>query len=196
MVAARFTTARAERTVSEPVVSCSCAGRDWHGAIRLMTLPNALARDLLDVVQAATEELQCLDAGYVRRPRAPGKWSPQQTLGHLIDSAANNHRRFVTLQSATDLVFDGYEGEEWVRVQAYDEADWRMLVELWRAYNRHLAHVVSRMAAGDLTRPRTPHVLDRLAWRLVPADEPATLEYLVRDYVGHLEHHLAQILPD
>ena len=161
-----------------------------------MTSPNALARELLDVVETAIEDLQRLDAGAARRPRASGKWSPQQTLGHLIDSAANNHRRFVTLQSAADLVFDGYEGAEWVRVQAYEEADWGTLVELWRAYNRHLAHVVSRMAADDLTRPRTPHALDRLAWRLVPADRPATLEYLVRDYVGHLEHHLAQILPD
>lgn len=162
----------------------------------MTSLPRALARKLLEVVETATGDLQRLDGRAARRPRAPGKWSPQQTLGHLIDSAANNHRRFITLQSAADLVFDGYEGDEWVRVQAYDEADWVMLVELWRSYNRHLAHVVSRMAAGDLTRPRTPHVLDRLAWRPVPADEPATLEYLVRDYVGHLEHHLAQILAD
>jgi len=28
----------------------------------------------------------------------------------------------------------------------------------------------------------------------VPAEEPTTLEYFMKDYVAHLKHHLAQIL--
>jgi hypothetical protein len=46
-----------------------------------------------------------------------------------------------------------------------------------------------------LTRQRVRHNLHELAWQTVPASEPATLDYFMRDYVGHLKHHLAQALP-
>src|SRR2546423_3704276 len=56
-----------------------------------------------------------------RVPRAVGKWSAKETLGHLIDSASNNHQRFVRAQFTDELVFPGYEQERWVRAQAYNE---------------------------------------------------------------------------
>jgi hypothetical protein len=127
-----------------------------------------------------------------RRP-AEGAWSAKETVGHLIDSAANNHQRFVRAQSRDDLVFDGYEQDEWIAAQHYREAPWARLVELWRLYNLHLAHVVARVPEGELKRPRHPHSLQRIAFRLVDEAEPATLEYLIRDYFEHLRHHLAQI---
>jgi hypothetical protein len=52
------------------------------------------------------------------------------------------------------------------------------------------------MATADpqaLVRPRARHNLDSLAWQPVHAEQPATLEYFMRDYVGHLKHHLSQI---
>jgi hypothetical protein len=120
-------------------------------------------------------------------------WSPKEIVGHLIDSAANNHGRFVRAQFTDDLVFEGYAQEEWVAAQNYRGASWPALVELWRLYNLHLAHVMEHARHEELARPRHPHSLDRIAWQLVDAREPATLEYLMRDYVGHLKHHLAQI---
>lgn len=133
-----------------------------------------------------------------RDARAPGDegWTPKQIVGHLIDSAANNHRRFVLGQLADDLTFDGYAQEDWVRAQAYDRADWETLVSLWRSYNFHLAHVMAHAPAEVLQRERAAHTLDRIAFKTVPADRPATLEYLMRDYVGHLKHHLRQIFTD
>jgi len=77
------------------------------------------------------------------RPRAEDQWSSKQIIGHLIDSAANNHARFVLGQLKDDLVFPGYEQDRWVASQHYQEASWSQLVELWRAYNLHLAHVMS-----------------------------------------------------
>ena len=132
-----------------------------------------------------------------RNRRAPGDegWTPKQIVGHLIDSAANNHRRFVLGQFTSDLVFDGYAQEDWVRVQAYDRADWNTLVALWRSYNLHLAHVMAHAPEEVLRGERAEHTLDRIAFKTVPADRPATLEYLMRDYVGHLKHHLRQIFP-
>ena len=123
-------------------------------------------------------------------------WSAKQIVGHLIDSAANNHRRFVLAQLKDDLQFEGYAQEDWVRVQRYDAEPWAALVELWRAYNLHLAHVMSSAPAEVLQQPRTAHSLDRISFLPVAPSEPATLEYLMRDYVDHLKHHLRQIFPD
>jgi len=123
-----------------------------------------------------------------------GKWSPKQIVGHLIDSAANNHQRFVRAQFTNDLVFPGYEQDLWVTSQKYNEASWPELVQLWAAYNLHLSHVVSVMPEDVLTHARTEHNLDQIAWTPVPRTSPATLEYFVKDYAGHMRHHLRQIL--
>lgn len=153
--------------------------------------------DFRRTVEQFAPRLLALDEGE-REQRASGEegWTPKQIVGHLVDSAANNHRRFVLGQLTDDLVFDGYAQEDWVRAQRYDRADWQTLVSLWRAYNLHLAHVMAHAPGEVLQRGRTAHTLDRIAFKTVPADRPATLEYLMRDYVGHLKHHLRQIFPE
>lgn len=125
-----------------------------------------------------------------------GKWSPKQIIGHLIDSAANNHQRFVRAQLTDELVFPGYAQEEWVQVQDYQKADWPALIELWRDYNLHLHYVCTRIPDHVLTKPRTEHNLDEIAWQTIPKLKPVTLEYFIRDYIGHLFHHLLQIFPN
>jgi hypothetical protein len=128
-----------------------------------------------------------------RRKSAPGDWAPVEILGHLVDSAANNHQRFVRAQFTDDLVFSGYEQNEWVSSQRYADESWPELIQLWSAYNLHLHHVASVIPAPILTKPRANHTLDQIAFKLVEKNEPATLEYLIRDYVDHLRHHLDQI---
>lgn len=129
-------------------------------------------------------------------PRGPGEWSAREVLGHLIDSASINHERFVRAQLGDDLVFEGYDQVAWVRAQHYAEAPWSELIVLWRAFNLHLARVIDAVPAAVRTRAREHHNLDQNAWKSVPKEEPTTLEYFMRDYVGHLRHHLDQILPD
>jgi len=145
------------------------------------------------VVEDAAAEFQQADADRASRQPAPGKWSAKEIIGHLIDSASNNHARFVTGQVRDDLVFNGYDQESWVNVQRYDLADWHELVALWRAYNLHLAHVIDTAPADIRNAPRVRHNYDRVAFTQVPTSEPATLGYLMDDYVVHLEHHLAQV---
>ncbi len=152
--------------------------------------------DFRRVVEQSVPRLLALTDADAGRERDGGGWSAKQIVGHLIDSAANNHRRFVLAQFKDDLQFDGYAGEDWVSAQRYDRADWPHLVELWRGYNLHLAHVMSHTPAEALTKPRAAHSLDRIAWQTVDAARPATLEYLMRDYVGHLKSHLRQIFPE
>jgi hypothetical protein len=132
------------------------------------------------------------DADASRHPK-PGKWSPKEVIGHLIDSAANNHGRFVRAQISDELVFPPYDQDEWVRLQRYNDRKWTDLVTLWRAYNDHIASVVEGIAPDRLSLQRTTHNLDLIGWRTVPRDQPVTLEYFIRDYLGHMKHHLAQI---
>lgn len=127
-------------------------------------------------------------------PRAADKWSPKEIIGHLIDSAANNHQRFVRAQFTDDLVFQGYEQEKWVRVQGYAGEPWQQLVQLWKYYNLHLLHVMSLTPEAERTKARVKHNLDEIAWKTVAATETVTLEYFMRDYVVHMKNHLRQIL--
>jgi hypothetical protein len=152
--------------------------------------------DFRGTVESTAARLLALGEADARRRRGGEEgWSAKEIVGHLIDSAANNHRRFVLAQLGDDLVFEGYAQEDWVRTQAYADAPWAGLVELWRAYNLHLAHVMASAPEEVLRRPRASHSLDRIAFRTVGASQPATLEYLMRDYIAHLKHHLTQIFP-
>lgn len=119
------------------------------------------------------------DAGV--RP-SPERWTKKEVVGHLIDSAANNHRRFVLGQLQPGQAFPRYDQEGWVRVQAYQSARWADLIELWRAYNAHLLHVVGQMS--DDSRRAVCRVGD---------GAEVTLEWLFADYVEHLEHHLRKM---
>jgi hypothetical protein len=128
-----------------------------------------------------------------RRRPAPGKWCPREVIGHLIDSASNNHQRFVRAQFKDDLVFDGYEQDAWVSLQRYSEAPWNELIDLWRTFNLHIARIMQSASKDERLRKRARHNLDQLAWKPLSRDEPATLDYFMSDYVSHLKHHLAQI---
>jgi hypothetical protein len=146
-------------------------------------------------VDSSVARLLALSGAQAAERPAPGKWSPKEIIGHLIDSASNNHGRFVRAQFQDDLIFDGYEQAEWVRLQGYQERNWADLVRLWQAFNHHLAHVMETANPDALTRPRPRHNLDALAWQPIDRGQPATLEYFMRDYVGHLKHHLRQVFP-
>jgi hypothetical protein len=112
---------------------------------------------------------------------APEKWSRKQILGHLIDSAANNHQRFIRLQMTRELHFPGYQQNDWVILNHYDIRPWQELVTLWTAYNRHLADVIEHIAPETLG-----HIWEREEGR-------STLEFIATDYLTHLRHHVEQI---
>ena len=151
--------------------------------------------DLREAVASVTPRLLALSDADAGRHPAPGKWSPKEVIGHLIDSASNNHQRFVRAGFTEDLVFPGYQQEKWVEAQRYASAPWAELVGLWNDFNLHLARVIEATPAPVRQKPRARHNLHELAWKAVPQDQPATLEYFMRDYVDHLRHHIAQILP-
>jgi hypothetical protein len=114
---------------------------------------------------------------------APGHWSKKQVLGHLIDSAANNHQRFVRAQLAASYEGPTYEQESWVATQSYATENWPDLVNLWLLYNRHLLHIIRNTPEAPLAVPCA-----------IGGSAPVPLSEVMSSYVDHMEHHLAQIL--
>lgn len=141
----------------------------------------SVARDLQLTIDAALPKLRAISDGAAAEPRAPGKWSRKEIIGHLIDSASNNHQRFIRAQETSRLVFPPYEQNHWSASQHCNERPWADLVSLWHAYNGHLAHVIMWIPDEHLAVPC-----------VIEEETPVTLEFLVIDYVRHLKHHLAQ----
>ena len=146
------------------------------------------------VVDASVERMRLVAEDRAGAKPAPGKWSRKEILGHLIDSAVNNQIRFVRAQLYDDMIFTGYDQNAWVSAQRYQERSWSELVHTWRAYNHQVAAVMRAAAVAELERPRPRHNLHDIGFQLLPPDTPATLGWLMRDYVVHLQHHLDQIL--
>src|SRR5215831_2159517 len=150
--------------------------------------------DFKQTIDASAARLRQISESEAAQPRAEDHWSSKQIIGHLIDSAANNHARFVLGQLKDDLVFSGYDQEGWVRTNHYQEASWVQLIDLWSIYNLHLHHLMSHADRAKLDTPCTLHTLQEIAFKTVSQSTPVTLEYLMKDYVDHLQHHLDQIL--
>ncbi|MHB1021329.1 MAG: DinB family protein [Acidobacteriaceae bacterium] len=143
--------------------------------------PQRLAAHLQHTLEAALPGLHSISEEAASVPREPGKWSRKQILGHLIDSAMNNHQRFVRLQLEPTLHLPGYQQEGWVAVQHYSERSWSGLITLWSTLNQHIVHVLAYMQRDALG-----HV-----WKWDEGD--VTLGFIAEDYIAHIEHHLRQI---
>ena len=138
--------------------------------------------DDLEKRLSIAERLKKIDEDAASRRPAPGKWSAKETIGHLIDSAANNHQRFVRMQMRPHLELEGYDGDKWVRFERYQDRSWVDIVTLWESYNRHLAHVIRHVDPSTLKH----------TWQS-PEGQIVDLEFVIRDYVVHMQHHLDQI---
>jgi hypothetical protein len=151
-----------------------------------------IAARLHAAVDEGLQLFASVDAARTAQPSEPGGWCAREVVGHLIDSACNNHRRFVIGQSSPTLIFDGYDGDGWVRVQQYARVPWPDLVSLWSAYNRHLAHVIA-VADDGIGQPKSPHNFDQILGEAFARDQPQTLAALMDDYITHMRHHFDQV---
>jgi DinB superfamily len=111
-----------------------------------------------------------------------GGWTRKQVLGHMIDSAANNHQRFVRAALDGRYAGPGYQQDGWVEIHGYAELPWETLLEMWFAVHGVLQRVVSRIPEERLQSPCS-----------VGDDAPVTLQFLIEDYIVHQRHHLEQI---
>ena len=149
----------------------------------LPSVTSRIARDLLATIESELPNLVAIDEERASTPRAEGKWSRKQVMGHLVDSAFNNHQRFVRAQLSSSLSFPGYTQDSWVTAQAYQDRSWADILRLWVEVNRHLAHVIGRTSRHALVTPCS-----------IGEGAPVTLRFVMEDYLRHLHHHLAQVL--
>jgi hypothetical protein len=144
----------------------------------------------MDALRSATAEFSTLlDLAAAQLPavtdtatQIDDHWSPKQILGHLIDSAANNHQCFVRGQLQRELITPGYAQREWVATERFNDREWNDLVQFWLAYNRHLLHIMSHAA---------PDRLDSII--RIGENDAVSLEFVMIDYVSHMRHHLEQL---
>ena len=136
-------------------------------------------RALIDEVPL---RLMKLSLSQIEGKASPAKWSPKEELGHLLDSAANNHQRIVRTQLEDKPKMPGYDGNAWVKLHRYQQRDWREMVELWRALNQQL--LAAAETVPDAAWSRTCTIAD---------SQPLTLKFVFEDYIEHMMHHLRHI---
>ena len=144
-----------------------------------------IAQQIRSILATVEPQLSRMDPEEAGLKTDPDKWSKREILGHLIDSAANNHQRFVRAAYRAAMEFPPYDPNEWVRVQRYNETPWPLLVALWSAYNHHLCRVIECIPAEAESFPCN-----------IGKEEPVPLQFVIEDYLRHLRHHLNKILPE
>lgn len=142
-----------------------------------------IAQEIRSVVDETVGRLGRMSPEEVSAKRSPDAWSKKQILGHLIDSAANNHQRFVRAAANAAQSFPPYNQNDWVRIQCYDQSDWSELVALWSAYNRHLSNVIARMPESAMSSLCN-----------IGKEAPVPVDFVIGDYLRHLRHHIDQLM--
>lgn len=133
------------------------------------------------IVSIAPQLLKAIDEDKMSLKISADKWSKKEILGHLIDSATNNHQRFVRAQFE-NISHKSYDQNNWNAFNHYQELDNEHIIDFWALYNRQLIEVIQRIPNEKLKSH-------------VQVDENiVTLALLIDDYLAHLEHHLKQII--
>jgi len=146
-------------------------------------MPQTLSELLRTAIDSEVGNLRALPDDRASQPRGPGKWNPKEELGHLIDSASNNHQRFVRAALGPEFRGPSYAQEDWVRIHGYRDMPWGTLVNFWYQYNVLLAELLARVPDDCLQNP------------CFIRDLPAmTLQFVAEDYVVHMQHHLDLLL--
>lgn len=146
---------------------------------------NDVISRLSQLIEAVPKILAVSETVLSTRP-APDKWSKKEILGHLCDSAVNNLARFINAQIAEPpFSVESYDQNQWVRLQHYQQASIQDIVQLWIYLNKSIIRVISTI----------PEDKYGCMCKLFNGDT-VSLQWLVSDYLAHMEHHLRQISAD
>lgn len=111
----------------------------------------------------------------------PTKWSKKEIIGHLIDSATHNHQRFVRGQFE-NIPEISYDQNNWNEFSFYNHIESKQIISFWTIYNKQIIEIIKRIPKENLEK------------QIKIGNNLLTLEFLIIDYVEHLEHHLKQII--
>jgi hypothetical protein len=148
-------------------------------------MQNIITR-LQQLVARVPEELAQFSPEEMTHRPAPGKWSKREILGHLCDSALHNWQRFTAAQRLSEpLTIIPYHQADLVRLNGYQNLPTGQITSLWASLNTQIVAVLK-----NLPKEKLPHPV------VLPDGSPATLQFLIEDYLVHLEHHLGQIFTE
>lgn len=134
-------------------------------------------------IDAIPGKFLAMDGPSLNLRPGPDKWNKKEILGHLVDSALINIQRIIRVQYEPGVKIV-YDQNRWVRIQDYQNLDTESLVMLWRALNQQFVRVIRNFPAGKLQEQ-----IDTGKSTV----EMHTAEFLISDYLTHMEHHLRQI---
>jgi hypothetical protein len=143
-------------------------------------------------MKSTTQELERLVASYIQKfnefsetefntKPSPQKWSRKEVVGHLIDSAQNNLRRFIVGQYEESPPKIVYQQDFWVGANGYQTMKKEDVIQLWRLINERIIAVLENMPAENYNKQCETSTLHSIEW-------------LADDYVKHMKHHINQII--
>lgn len=137
-------------------------------------------QQLQTIINSFTPQLQSIHEDAWSFKPDPAKWSKKEIVGHLIDSAQNNIRRFIVAQYEDNPKIK-YAQDTWVAASNYQNCLTKDLVGLWILMNKHICMILKNIPVG-------------MEERLSETSEPHSINWLAADYNKHLLHHLHQLL--
>jgi len=142
---------------------------------------NTTLHDLREILNIYPAKFNAIPEEDFAVKSTPAKWSKKEVVGHLIDSAQNNLRRFIVGQyeRAPHIV---YQQDFWVAANGYNRHSKSDIIQLWRLVNGQIVHVLENMPVENYAKECS-------------TGEIHSLEWLASDYVKHLKHHINQIIP-
>ena len=153
-------------------------------------------QQLNEIINNAGDKIKEISTQDFNSKTNPSKWSKKEILGHLIDSAYNNHRRLVMGQSQGHLTFDGYDQDHWAIANPYQGRKTSDIIQTWAVVNRHLGVLIDHIPRAQVEKKTTNHNYHKIGMRTFEESEAVNLAMLIEDYIFHTEYHLAQIIPD
>jgi hypothetical protein len=140
----------------------------------------AIASKLNQIIEEHLTSLKSISQEELSFKKSPVKWSKKEILGHLVDSAQNNIRRFIVAQyeERPKIV---YNQDKWVAITNYQQYPLTDLIDLWYQLNKHICQVLVSMPVD-------------MSERQVETEKLHDLRWLAEDYIKHLLHHLHQVL--
>lgn len=147
---------------------------------KLICIMNVTATQLESLLDAYLPQLNFLTDDEVVYKTSPAKWSKKELIGHLIDSAQNNTRRFIVAQYEENPTIV-YNQDKWVATNNYQTWELKDLIQLWYLLNKQTAFILKNISA-------------EVSQRTCQAEASYTIEWLATDYIKHLKHHIHEVL--
>lgn len=140
----------------------------------------SISTELKTLLNEYFSQLNSLTEEVVSYKPSPKKWSKKELIGHLIDSAQNNIRRFIVTQYEDNPTII-YNQDNWVEINNYQEWDPEDLIRLWYLLNCQIVSILNNIPS-------------KMRQRKCTTAASHTIEWLAEDYIKHFKYHMHQVL--